>query len=44
LNPVDRIITGFSFIPSSENGYTQRIDIADYNTDNMLRGCWINLT
>ena len=44
LNPVNRIVTGFSLIGPSTSSYTQTIDLQDYGSGNMMRGCWINLT
>lgn len=44
LNPVNRIVTGFSLIVPPAASYTQTIDLQDYGTGNMMRGCWINLT
>lgn len=44
LRPVNRIVTGISTITQSEAGYTQRIDMIDYGSNNLMRGCWVKLT
>ena len=44
LAPVNRITTGFSLIVPPAASYTQTIDLQDYGSGNMMRGCWINLT
>ena len=44
IRPVNRIVTGFSLIVPPTASYTQTIDLQDYGSGNMMRGCWINLT